>query len=82
MEKISKEDCKTIMSLTLDAVLREAMITTTPTDWAKAGTRNEDTLPVTLQFPQAFVTKMLKSPGGESAHDSAARLRPFEQWYR
>ena len=68
MNKISKEDGKTIMSLTLDAVLANAMKTTTPTDWAKAGAgRKEDTLPVTLQFPQGFVTEMLSRPGGESA---------------
>ena len=67
MKKISKEDGKTIMSLTLDTVLANAMHTTTPTDWAKAGAGNEDTLPVTLQFPEKFVTEMLSRPGGESA---------------
>jgi hypothetical protein len=67
MEKISKEDGKTIMSLTLDAVLARAMVTTTPTDWAKAGAGVVDTLPVTLQFPEKFVTEMLSRPGGESA---------------
>jgi len=67
MNKISKEDGKTIMSLTLDTVLRQAMVTTTPTDWAKAGACNKDTLPVTLQFPQKFITEMLSRPGGESA---------------
>ena len=67
MNKISKEDGKTIMSLTLDTVLANAMHTTTPTDWAKAGAGNEDILPVTLQFPEKFVTEMLSRPGGESA---------------
>ena len=67
MNKISKEDGKTIMSLALDAVLREAMKTTTPTDWVKAVAGKKDTLPVTLQFPQKFITEMLGRPGGESA---------------
>ena len=67
MNKISIEDGKTIMSLTLDTVLANEMHTTTTTDWAKAGASNKDTLPVTLKFPEKFIIEMLSRPGGESA---------------
>jgi hypothetical protein len=63
-KKISKEEANQIIDLVVKVILRQLMSTSTPTDWAKAGTGYpDDTLQVTLNFPKKFVEGILSHPG-------------------
>lgn len=65
-KNIKKEEADQIIRLVVDAMLKQIMVSTTPSDWAKAGGARLDTLPVTLHFPEKFVEYILSSPGGEA----------------